>query len=777
MAAGASTGEDTLRSHAVVGRSVTRIDAADKVTGRAQFIADVSLPGMLWGAVLRSPHAHARIRGIDASRARSLRGVVAVATADDTPKRLWGAFVRDMPIFAIDKVRYVGEEVAAVAAVDRETAREALDLIEVDYEDLEPVFDPEAAMLPGAPLVHEDRESNVAVAIDIERGDVAAGFGKSDVVLEDVFQSQPQRHAPIETIGSVADFRANGKLTLWMNTQTLFMARARIAWALGVTQGDVRIIQPYVGGGFGGKSCDDNNALVCAVLSRVSGRPVKLINTREEEFLAGSRPRVPMKFEVKMGFARDGLVQAKQIRVVADNGAYCGKAPGVVNVASLRHDTGYKYPNVKIESRLVYTNNVPTGAFRGFGNPSAEWAIEQMWDQAADALGIDPVDLALMNAAEPGYVSPHGNRVTSCELKQSLEKAAELMDWRAKRAERKPLRGLGLGTTVHVSGKRHFGDYDGSSAVVKVNEDGKVFILSGEGENGQGTMTVLCQMVAEELGVPYEDVSISPADTDSTTYCHGAYASRLTYIGGNAVKQAAAEVRRELLETASELIEAAPEDLDIRDGKIFVRGAPHARSVTVAEAAWSRQYRRGGKPIVASGSFDPDSELQDENRYGNESGAYNFGVQMAEVEVDPETGKVTILDYVSVADCGTVVHPVAAAGQQEGAVAQGIGYALTENLLVEDGRPLNPNFSDYKIPCTLDMPPLKIAFAESYEPTGPFGAKGLGELGLDPTAAVLSNAIHDACGVRIKELPITAEKVYWALQEQAKDGEQEEARS
>jgi CO/xanthine dehydrogenase Mo-binding subunit len=396
-----------------------------------------------------------------------------------------------------------------------------------------------------------------------------------------------------------------------------------------------------------------------------------------------------------------------------------------------------------------------------------------MWDKAAEALHIDPVELALLNAAEPGYVSPHGNRVISCELKQCIEKAADLMDWRTKRANRKPLRGLGLGTTVHVSGKRHFGDYDGSSAVVKVNEDGKVFIISGEGENGQGTMTVLCQIVAEELGVPYEDVSISRADTDSTTYCHGAYASRLTYIAGNAVKTAAAEVRRQLVEAASELIEAAPEDLDVRDGKIFVRGAPHGRAVTVGEAAWSRQYRRGGEPIVASGSFDPDSELQDENRYGNESGAYNFGVQMAEVEVDPETGKVTILDYVSVADCGTVINPMTAEGQQEGAIAQGIGYALTEHLLVEDGRPLNPNFSDYKIPCTLDMPPLKLGFAESYEPTGPFGAKGLGELGLDPTAAVLANAIHDACGVRIKELPITAEKVQRALRAaaEAADGQ------
>lgn len=763
----------------VVGQRLPRVDGAEKVTGQAEYIADVVLPGMLWGAVLRSPHPHARIVRLDTSRAERLAFVRAVVTAADTPKRTWGVFMRDQPVLAIDKVRYVGEEVAAVAAVDLDTAREALDLIDVEWEELPALFDPEEAMLPGATLLHDEHGSNVAATIDVERGDVARALAESDVVVEDTFESHPQWHAAIETIGSVAQFTANGKLTLWMNTQTLFMARGRIAWALDLSEGDIRIIQPYVGGGFGGKSCDDNNALVCAVLARASGRPVKLINSREEEFYAGSRPRVPMKISVKLGFKRDGRVQAKQLRLVADNGAYSGKAPGVFGVSSLRHDTGYKYPNVKVHSYLVYTNKIPTGAFRGFGNPSAEWAVEQAWDLAADKLGMDPLELALLNAAEPGYVSPHGNRVISCELKQCLEKAADLMDWRAKRAPTPTpspklgggagvgaLRGLGLGTTVHVSGKRHFGDYDGSSAVVKVDEDGKVVIWSGEGEIGQGLMTVLCQVVAEELGVRYEDVSISRADTDLTTYCKGAYASRLTYIAGNAAKAAATAAKLQILETASEMLEASLEDLEIKDGRVSIKGAPDGRSLTVGEVAHARLFRRGGQPIVASGSFDPDSELQDETRYGNESGAYNFGAQMAEVEVDPDTGQVKLLNFVSVADCGTVVNPVAAEGQQEGAIAQGIGYALTEHFISENGRPLNPNFSDYKIPCMIDMPPLKTGFADSYEPTGPFGAKGLGELGLDPTAAVIANAIYDACGVRIKKLPITAEKIYRALQEQ-----------
>jgi CO/xanthine dehydrogenase Mo-binding subunit len=752
----------------VVGRGVPRVDGEEKVTGRAEYVADVKLPGMLHGAVLRSPYPHARIRRIDTSRARNLPGVRAVVTADDTPKRAWGAFVRDQPVLAIDKVRYVGEEVAAVAAADLETARDAVGLIDVDWEELPAVFDPSIAMQPDAPVLHEERGTNVAITIDVERGDVERAFAQCDVIVEDTFQSHPQWHAAIETIGSVAQVGSRGKLTLWMNTQTLFMARGRIAWALDMSESDIRIIQPAVGGGFGGKSCDDNNALICALLARAAGRPVKLINTREEEFLAGSRPRVPMQIRVKLGFTRYGMVQAKQIHLIADNGAYCGKAPGVFGVSSLRHDTGYRYPNVKVESHLVYTNKIPTGAFRGFGNPSAEWAVEQAWDMAADQLGIDPLDLALLNAAEPGYVSPHGNRVISCELKQCLEQAAELMDWRGKRGARagdqgSGLRGFGLGTTVHVSGKRHFGDYDGGSAAIKVSEDGKAFIWCGEGEIGQGAATVLCQIAAEELGVPFADVAISQADTDFTTYCHGAYASRLTYVAGNAVKDAAANVKAELLAAAAEQLEVAPDDLEIRGGRVSIKGVPSGQSLTVAQVARARLFRQGGKPIIATGSFDPDSVLQDENRYGNESGAYNFGAQMAEVEIDPETGQVTIRSFVSVADCGTVVNPIAAQGQQQGAIAQGIGYALTEQLLTEDGRPLNPNFVDYRLPCTVDMPPLQVAFAESYEPTGPFGAKGLGELGLDPTAAVIANAIHDACGVRITRLPITAEKIRAAL--------------
>jgi len=748
----------------VVGKRIQRVEGYEKVTGESKYIADIALPGMLIGKILRSPYPHARILRIDTSRAARLRGVRAVATAEDTIKKPWGAFFADQYILSVGKARYVGEEVAAVAAVDRDTAEEALELIDVEWEILPAVFDAEEAMMDEAPLVHDGKERNIAMTIDIERGNVERAFAESDVIVEDTFQSMPQWHCAIETIGSVADYASSGKYTIYMNTQTLFMARYRIAAALGVRETDIRIIQSAVGGGFGGKSCDDNNALVAAVLARKAGRPVKIINTREEEFLAGSRPRVFMKISVKLGFKKDGRIRAKHIRVIADNGAYSAKAPAITGVAALRHDTCYKYSDVKTQAYLVYTNKIPTGAFRGFGNPSAEWAVEQAIDEGAHQLGIDPLEIARMNAADPGYVSPHGNRVTSCELKQCLDMAETMMDWTRKRAEKRVHTGLGIACTVHVSGKRHFGDYDGSSATIKINEDGKALILSGEGECGQGVYTAMCQIAAEELGIPVEDVEISRADTDLTTFCLGAFASRLTYVSGNAVKNAAANVKQQLLAQAAEMLEANPQDLVCREARIFVRGA-ESKSVTVADVARARLFRYGGAPIVGSGSFDADSVLPDNTRFGNESGAYNYGVQAGQVEVDPETGQVKVLQYVIASDCGTVIYPIGAEGQVEGGFAQGLGYALTEGLRFDEGRPVNPNFSDYRIVSMRDMPPLKHGFADSYEPTGPFGAKGLGELNMDPTAAVISNAIFDAVGVRIKTLPITPEKILAALRE------------
>ncbi len=745
----------------IVGKDVARTDAIPKVTGAAQYVADLHFPGMLHAAVLRSPHPHARIVSIDTSAAAAMPGVKAVVTGADTAKCKWGAFRPDLYPLAIDKVRYLGDEVAAVAAVDLATARAAVDRIGVRYEVLPAVLSLDQALAPGAPLVHEDAPGNVAHHFAFERGNVDAGFKASDVIVEGTWESARQWHTALETIGCVARWNSD-RVTMWCNTQTAFLARNRYATALGVPESQVRVIQTEVGGGFGGKSGDDNASVVCAILARKAGRPVKLIHTREEEFLA-SHPRMPIRYWVRLGFSRDGRVRAKEIKMWADNGAYTGKSQAILGAATVRHDALYKYPAVRADSSLIYTNLVATGALRGFGNPSADWAVEQAWDLAAQKLGIDIVDLLRMNAVDPGDVSPHNHKITSCELKQCIDKATEMIGWREKRKNRRSNRGLGIGCSVHVNGRRSFGDYDGSSAIVRINEDGRATVITGEGETGTGTLTVLRQIAAEELGLSYENVDITRPDTDVQPHALGALASRLTYVAGNAVKRAAAAAHQQLLAAAAAQLGLPADELLIVNGRIGPRGGAESSFHPVAAVVRRHLYQPGGQPIVGIGTFDNPSEFPDESRYGNESGAYNFAAEAVEVEVDPATGKVTVLELAAAVDCGTVINPALAEGQVQGAVAQGLGYALTEYFDWRGGCPTEPSLKDYKIPTAGMMPIMHVAFADSYEPTGPFGAKGVGEIGIDSVPAIIANAIADATGVRITALPITAEKIYRAL--------------
>jgi CO/xanthine dehydrogenase Mo-binding subunit/CO/xanthine dehydrogenase FAD-binding subunit len=748
-------------SFLVIGKDVPRTDAVPKVTGTAQYVADLHFAGMLHAAVLRSPHPHARIVSIDTSAAAAMPGVKAVVTGADTAKRKWGAFRPDLYPLAIGKVRYVGDEVAAVAAVDPETARAAVDKIVVQYEVLPAVLSLDQALAQGAALVHDDAAGNVAHQFDFERGNVDAGFKASDVTVEGTWESARQWHTALETIGCVARWD-NERMTMWCNTQTPFLARGRYAVALGLPESQVRVIQTEVGGGFGGKSGDDNASVVCAILARKSGRPVKLIHTREEEFLA-SHPRMPMRYRVRLGFRKDGRVMAKEIRMWADNGAYTGKSQAILGAASVRHDALYKYPCVRGNSTLVYTNLVPTGAFRGFGNPSADWAVEQAWDLAAEKLGIDVYDLLRMNAVDPGDVSPHNHKITSCELKQCMDKAVALIRWKEKRKHKKPNHGLGMGCSVHVNGRRSFGDWDGSSAIVRINEDGRATVITGEGEIGQGNLTVLRQIAAEELGLPYEHVDITRPDTDVHSHSLGALASRLTYVAGNAVKNAATAAAKQLLEAAAEQFKRPVSELTIINGEIGPHNGAETDFKAVGAVVRANIYKPGGQPIVGVGNFDNPSEFPDHNRYGNESGAYNFIAQTAEVEVDPATGEVKLLEIASAVDCGTVINPATAIGQVQGGVMQGVGLAMIEYFDWWNGQPTDPQLKDYPIPGAAMVPKLHVAFAESYEPSGPFGAKGLGEIGLDAVPAVIANAIADAVGVRIFDLPITSEKIHRAL--------------
>jgi CO/xanthine dehydrogenase Mo-binding subunit len=487
-----------------------------------------------------------------------------------------------------------------------------------------------------------------------------------------------------------------------------------------------------------------------------------MVNTREEDFTA-TVPRMPMRIRIKLGLLRDGTIVGKEIQTIADNGAYANLGPEVATVATLRHDHLFRYQDVRSELYVVHTNKLPTGAFRGFGNPSGQWAMQQMVDMGAQALAMDPVEFLMRNLNDGEFTSQQGARVLSGEVKACVREAAGLIGWRDKRERRTPNRGLGFAVSVMVSGKRHFRNFDGSSAVVTVDIDGRATVWCGEGETGPGTRTVMAQIAAEELGLSFADVTVSTADTEKTPHAFGTFASRATYIAGNAVRDAARRARLEVLETASDLLEVAASDLEIKDGVIAVRGAPSGRTVTVAEAVSRRLFGRDGQPISVLGHWDPPSEMQDESYHGNESGAYNFLACALEVEVDPETGTFQIVDAAMACDAGTIINPVGAEGQNEGAFAQGLGYAKTESLVMEDGRIHNPNFSDYRIPSIADMPPLRQRFVQSYEPTGPFGAKGLGQVGLDPVAPALANAIADATGVRVTTLPILPEKILAGL--------------
>ena len=745
----------------VVGKSVPRTDAIPKVTGAAQYVADLHMPGMLHAAVLRSPHPHARLLSIDITAAAALPGVKAVVTGADTARKKWGCFRPDLYPLAIDKVRYVGDEVAAVAARDPQTARAAIDLIKVEYEVLPAVLSLDAALAPGAPRVHDDAEGNVAHHFAFERGDVDAGFKASDVIVEGTWQSGRQWHTSLETIGCVAQWTGD-RVSLWCNTQTPYLARGRYAIALGLPESKVRVVQTEVGGGFGGKSGDDNASVICALLAKKSGKPVKLIHTREEEFLA-SHPRMPMRYWVRLGFSRDGRIKAKEIKMLADNGAYTGKSQAILGAATVRHDALYKYPCARADSTLVYTNLVPTGAFRGFGNPSADWAVEQCWDLAAEKLGMDVVDLLRLNAVEPGDVSPHNHKITSCELKQCIDKSAHMIGWKKKRAKRTPDRGLGIGCSVHVNGRRSFGDWDGSSAIVRINDDGRATIITGEGEIGQGTLTVLRQIAAEELGLPYDDVDITRPDTDRSALC----ARRACEPRHLCRRQCGQARRRRRAEAAARR--------RVRAVQLAAGRADRAQWRN-RSAARTRNRFQAGRRRRARAYLSAERPADHRHRQFRQS----FRVSRSQ----PLRQRV---GCVQLRGAGRRSRSRSRHRQSHGARDRLRGRLRHRDTSRRRRRPGHgrrnsgsrarghrifrlaqrradrPESQGLSVAVGGDDAEDTVAFADSYEPSGPYGAKGLGEIGLDAVPAAIANAIADAVGVRITEMPITAEKIYRAL--------------
>ncbi|OKP68484.1 dehydrogenase [Ensifer adhaerens] len=756
------------REFKIVGKSVKRDDVLEKVTGEAQYTGDIKLPGMLHGKIKRAAIAHARIKSIDVSKALAYPGVKAVLTHEAVPRVLHygsphprsASCTKDQYILD-DKVRFWGEGVAAVAAISEEIADEALDLIEVEYEPLPAVFEPEDAAQPGAPLIHDVGPGGNLVLdpVRVNRGDIDKGFAEADFVLEGTFAGGRPHPAYMEPNVCIADWDGSNKLTFWTSTQTSFMVRGILAEVLGLPLTKVRVLVDHMGGGFGAKQDLFQHEFLCALLAKETRRPVKMEFTRHETFVAG-RSRHPCRIWLKQGFKNDGTLVARDMKLVYDSGAYGSHGPGVTIVGTTAATSLYRCENVRLEGRCVYTNTPINGAFRGYGVVQSYYALDIQMDEAAERLGMDPAELKLKNVVRAGDIAPSGHPILGHGLEICLKHGIDVLDWKALRnRDRAPdpkrphiRKGWGIGCEMHGS-SAYPGIKEQGNATVKVNEDGTVTLLTGAAGLGTGAHTALAQIVAEELGVRFEDVGVIHGDTDVVPWDIGAFASHTTYLVGTAAKMAAGKVRAAVLARAAMKLQVSPDEIDLSEGKVFLIAEPD-RSMTVSEAMGPSRGIPAAN-IVANGTYEPTK-------------SYSFAAHFTEVDVDTETGIVEVKRVVPVHDVGRVIHPIAAQGQIEGGIQQGIGHTLTEDYVIDKktGRSLNAGLVDYKMPLSMDMPDIETIILEAApDPGGPWGAKGVGE---DPIIAIgpsIANAIHDAIGVRFHHYPITPEDILKALRE------------
>jgi len=744
----------------IIGTSQRKLDGKDKVLGRTEYVSDLRLPGVLVGKILRSPHAHARIRSIDVSAAERLPGIHAVVHAGNVAQLPFGYDGDNLPLKG-DEVRCVGDEVAAVAAESEELAVHALQLIEVQYEILPAVFDPYEALEPGTPLVHGERndiEGNVSMRWDFSHGDVEAAAAGAAVIVEGTYSSPLSAPASIETHCCVASFDSEGRLDVWTGVHMASMYRKSIADCLGLDWRDIRVHQPPIGGSFGGKIDIDPIDFITVLLARAARMPVKVHFSREEEFI-GSRVRQPMHFWMRTGSDREGNILFREADVVSDNGAYNAWGSHALLVVMQTISSLYRVPNCRVRSRVVYTNKAYGGSVRGFGNPEATFAVEQQTEQLAEALGTDPIELRLRNANRSGDVTPQGMRITSCGLAECLETVRRKSGWAERRGRmRDRHRGLGAAAFIHVGGGARIYPSDGCGSILKIDEAGRVTLITGASELGQGSETVLAMVTAEALGVPLAAVRVLNDDTEVKPWDVGAHASRTTFVAGNSARLAAVELREKLMESAGEVLEADPADLVIEDGLISVRGAP-GRSVSYDRVARRRMLRQAGSILMATSFYDPPTGPQDERYVGNISAAYGFGAHVAEVEVDVETGLVRVLNLWCAHDVGRALNPAGVEGQVLGGAVMGLGLALTEELGLGDGHILQPSPREYGMLTALGVPPIHVSLVETIDPEGPFGAKGVGEAGLIPVPAAVANAVADAIGVRPRSYPLAPWKV------------------
>ncbi len=774
----------------VVGTSVIRPDALDKVTGGRGFAVNLRLPGMLHAKMLRSIYPHARIRNIDTSKAKKLAGVKMVLTPADVPslpfspiyiKEIHSASVLH-DVRVLDKVvRYAGQPVAAVAATSPEIAETALELIDVDYEELPFVFDPEQAMLDGAPQLHENQTNNICLNPVLQEGDLEAGFADADHIFENTYTTQRVHTCYMEPWMSIIDADPNGKLTVYSSTQHIFGLREKLAFILDMPISDITVVKPaYIGGGFGSKTEITSAEPLAAILSQKTGRPVRIENSREEDFITNAR--TPMKITLKTGVKSDGTFTARHIKIIADCGPYATYGPEAMMICAVAGAySAYRCHNRRFEGLGVLTNNMRCGAYRGIGGVQGCFAAESQIDEICDTLKLDPVEFRIKNAHQQGDPNPLTDtfapgmfKLDSYRFEDCLRAGAERSHFtnRSPSASGNGIRRRGIGMAaqpIWVSGCVGFPEvFEQSGAFIKINPDGAASLSVPTVDIGSGQITILCQIAAEELGLDPDKVNMNyQINTDNVPFEPPTHASRSTYSAGNAVRLAANEAKRRLLQVAANMLEANVDDLEIAQGNISIKGSPDIR-LKVAEVA---QYTESALVRLTAegpllGTLDDKGTIIGSSSVAPKSNPSTPCVMFVEVEVDMETGQVDVLRVVYAHDIGKVINPKAAEGQVEGAVQQGIGFALMEQMHFdpETGACLTGNFLDYKIPTAVEMPAsIESIFIESNEPTGPFGAKGLGEPPLIVPGPAIANAVYNATGVRIRDLPITPEKILAAL--------------
>ncbi|HEV2022023.1 MAG TPA: molybdopterin cofactor-binding domain-containing protein [Terriglobales bacterium] len=797
-----------MSNFSIIGKPVAMIDSAGKTTGAGKYTDDLTVPGMLIGKILHSPHPHARIKRIDAAKALALEGVVAVVTGADAPNKYGILPVgHDETALAVDKVRYIGDNVACVAAVSEAIAEEACQLIDVEYEVLPAYFDPEDSMKAETDLIHDHKAHNLEKDYHHVFGDPEKGFAEAEHIAEARYIANEVTHAAMEPHSTLASFELDphtgkmGRLTVWSSTQVPYYLQHKLSLVLELPMSQIRVIKPLVGGGFGGKSEVIPLEIIAAVAARAAQAPVKITYTREEVFWAHrGRPRTII--DLKTGVKRDGRITAVAARVVQDGGAYCSYGVVTILYSGALLGALYDIPNIRYDGYRVLTNKPACGAMRGHGTVNVRFAFESQLDEICAALSLDPAAIRRVNLLKPPCITVNGLRVQSYGLPECVEKVVERSGWQARKGKLGRGRGLGLGCSHYVSGAASSiirSDMPHSTVNIKIDRDGGVVVYTGAAEIGQGSDTMTAQVAAEVLGCSLGRVKVVAADTDLTPIDIGSYSSRVTFMAGNATLRAAEDVKKQIVSAAAKKMGCAPEEVVLRDDLVTRKGeavAPPAADAATVAGRVDGQVLRGSiqqkrkdegprdrmtfeEAVVAAidfhgaltgtGSYAPPQEARGGKYKGGGVGpspAYSYAAQVAEVSVDEETGVVIVHKVWAAHDCGRALNPVAVEGQVIGSVWMGMGQALLEEMVWKDGLLMNPGLLEYRSPSSVESPEVECIIVESVDPEGPFGAKECSEGSLAATIPAISNAIYDAVGVRLREVPFTPERVLAALRDQ-----------